>query len=138
MLLRKFGINRAKRRGVAAAVVGGQADLHQQRLGTGGLHGTDHLVERLPELRGGKTAQSVIAAKFHQHPARMMLFQQRGQARQPLLRRIAANTAIDNTRLWLPLFIEQGRPRGRCRHAIARAQAVTQNQQRICRRGATG
>lgn len=57
-----------------------------------------------------------------------MLFEQRRQARQALLRGIAADAGVDYRRLALPFVVEQRGPGRAGRHAIACAQAVAENQ----------
>ena len=57
-----------------------------------------------------------------------MLFEQRRQARQALLRGITADAGVDYRRLALPFVIEQGGPGRAGRHAIACAEAVAENQ----------
>lgn len=127
-LFGKLRIDRAKRLIIPTAVVSGQANLHQQRLGVGGLNGLQNGPQRLLCLLRLEAAQTIIAAEFDQHPTRLMLLKQGRQARQALLRRIAADTAVNDSRPGLPFIIEQGGPGRTSGHTIARAQAVAQNQ----------
>ena len=134
VLLRQFGVDRRKRLGVAAAIVGRQAHLHQQRFGFRRFDLANHLVQRLLQLLRWKTAQAVVAAQLDQYPARLVLLQQRGQPRQPLRRGITTYATVNHGRGFLPLIIQQRRPRGTGRHPVTGAQAVTEHQQGICRR----
>ena len=83
--------------------------MHQQRLGVCRLDVPQNGAQRLLGLLRLEATQAVITAKLNQHPARLMLLEQRRQARQTLLRGIAADAAVDNGRLALPFVIEQSR-----------------------------
>lgn len=80
-LFGKLRIDRAKRLILPTAVVGGQANLHQQRLGIGGLNGLQNGPQRLLRLLRLEAAQTIITAQFNQHPTRLMLLKQGRQAR---------------------------------------------------------
>jgi len=119
-LFGKLRIDRAKRLIIPTAVVSGQANLHQQRLGVSGLNGLQNGPQRLLRLLRLEAAQTI--------PARLMLLEQGRQARQALLRRIAADAAVNDRRPGLPFIIEQRGPGRAGGHTIARTQAVAQNQ----------
>lgn len=127
--LRQFRVNRLKRLIVAASVVRWQFYLHQQRLRARGFN----LFYDFPE-RGGKRirrkpAQAIVAAKLNQHPARLMLFKQRRQARKALLGGVAADARVHHAHVaLLPFIVQQRRPGGIRRHTITGAQAVAQHQ----------
>lgn len=100
-------IDGAERLGIAAAVVRRDADLHQERLCAGLLHLRDDLAEIALYVLRREAAQAVVGAQLNQHPARLMLFQQRGQTRQPLRGGVAADAGVDQlwrARFFLPLF----------------------------------
>lgn len=126
-LFGKLRIYRAEGFIIPTTVVGGQANLHQQRLRIGRADILQNFSQGLLRLLGLETAQTVIAAELHQHPARLMLLQQGREARQPLLGGIAADAAIDHRRFGLPFIVQQGRPGGTGCHPVARAEAIAQN-----------
>ena len=105
-LFGKLRVNRAKGLIIPTTVVGGQANLHQQRLGIGRLNVLQNGAQRLLRLLRLEAAQAIIPPQFDQHPARLMLFEQCGKARKPLLGGIAADAAVDDGRLGLPFVIE--------------------------------
>ncbi len=123
-LLGQRRVNRAERLGIAAAVVRRNADLHQQRLGAGLPHQGDDLAEIALHILRREPAQAVVGPQLDQHPARLMLFQQRRQTRQALRGGVAADAGVDQLRLarfFLPLIGQQRRPGLRHRQAIAGA-----------------
>lgn len=123
-LLGQRRVNCAERLSIAAAVVRRNADLHQQRLGAGLLHQGDDLAEIALQILRRETAQTIVGPQLDQHPARLVLFQQRRQARQALCRGIAADAGVDQlrfARFFLPLLGQQRRPGLRYRQAVAGA-----------------
>ena len=80
--------------------------MHQQRLGIRRFDILQNGAQSLLRLLRREAAQSVIAAQFDQHPARLMLFKQRRQTRQPLLRRVAADAGVNYRRFCLPLIVK--------------------------------
>ena len=126
-LFSKLRIYRAKGFIIPTTIVGRQSNLHQQRLGVRGADILQNFAQGLLGLLWLETAQAVIAAKLHQHPARLVLFQQGRQTGEPLLGGIPANAAVNNRRFALPFIIQQRRPGGTGRHPVASTQTVTQN-----------
>lgn len=112
---------------IPTTIVSRQANLHQHRLGVGGADILQNFAQGLLRLLRLETAQAVIAAKLHQHPARLMLFQQGRQTGKSLLGGVAADAAVDDRRFALPFIVQQRRPGGTGRHPVASAQTVTQN-----------
>lgn len=74
-LFGKLRVDRAKGFIIPTTVVSGQANLHQQRLGVCRLDVLQNGAQRLFRLLRLETAQSIVAAKLNQHPARLMLFE---------------------------------------------------------------
>ena len=91
---------------ITTAIVRGQANLHQQRLSVGGFDILNHRPQSLLGLLGREAAQPVVAPQLDQHPARLMLFEQRRESCQSLLRGVAADAGVDDRRGGLPLIVE--------------------------------
>lgn len=105
--------------------------MHQQRLRLRLFDQRNDFAQILFDVVRRKAAQPVIAAKFDQHPARLMLLQQRRKTRQPLAGGVAADAGVNDfyaVRPRLPFLIQQGGPGAGGRHAIARAEAIAQYQ----------
>lgn len=105
-LFGKLRVDRAKSFIIPTAVVSRQANLHQQRLGVRRFDLLQNGTQGLLGLLRLEAAQAIITPQFDQHPARLMLFEQCGKARKPLLGGIAADAAVDDGRLGLPFVIE--------------------------------
>ena len=117
---------------IAGAIVAGQLDLGQHRLRLAGLGQLHHLGEVGPGDGGGKAAQAIVGPQFDQHPVRLVLLEQGGQAGQPTLGGFTTDAGVDEpvlATLLLPLLIEQGRPALFGLHLVAGTQAVPQYQQ---------
>jgi hypothetical protein len=83
-------------------------------------------------MASGRPRKGVVAAEFDDHHARLMLLQQRRQARTPARGRVAADAGVDHlpgqpfTRQTL---FQQGHPAGPARQSVFGRQAVAQHQQ---------